>query len=248
MVMMSTRMPIGRRVARRLRHEWIRSWMKYAGLHYFGRIATRLATLAAPPYFARTYLAGLNTGGYVSPSATIYHADFRFGRNVFVGERVVIFQESEGGPIELGDKVHLMDDTYLLTAPGGSIRIGAGTHIQFRCNLTALLAPIEIGCGVNVGPNCAFFPYDHGFDPGGLIMNQPCQTKGGIVVGDDAWLGNGVTVLSGVRIGKGAVIGAGSVVTHDVPDGAIAVGLPARVIKMRSDLAKTTKTLVHQPR
>ena len=91
-------------------------------------------------------------------------------------------------------------------------------------------------------------PSDHGFDPGDLIMRQPLQTKGGIVVGDDAWLGFGVIVLSCVRIGKGAVIGAGSVVTHDVPDGAIAVGVPAQVIKMRSDLAKTPSTLVHQSR
>lgn len=53
---------------------------------------------------------------------------------------------------------------------------------------------------------------------------------------DGAWLGVGVIVLGGVRIGAGAVIGAGSVVTQDVPDGAIAVGVPARVVKMRSEL------------
>jgi acetyltransferase-like isoleucine patch superfamily enzyme len=51
-------------------------------------------------------------------------------------------------------------------------------------------------------------------------------------------LGFGVIVLSGVRIGKGAVIGAGSVVTQDIPDNAIACGNPARVVKMRSDLDK----------
>jgi acetyltransferase-like isoleucine patch superfamily enzyme len=45
-----------------------------------------------------------------------------------------------------------------------------------------------------------------------------------------------VIVLDGVRIGKGAVIGAGSVVNRDIPDEAIAVGNPARVIKMRSSL------------
>ena len=43
-------------------------------------------------------------------------------------------------------------------------------------------------------------------------------------------------MLSGVRIGKGAVIGAGAVVTDDIPDGAIAVGAPARVVKMRSEV------------
>jgi acetyltransferase-like isoleucine patch superfamily enzyme len=64
------------------------------------------------------------------------------------------------------------------------------------------------------------------------------QSKGSIVIGDEAWLGFGVIVLGGVRIGEGAVIGAGSVVTQDVPDGAIAMGVPARVVKMRSDLAQ----------
>ena len=43
-------------------------------------------------------------------------------------------------------------------------------------------------------------------------------------------------MLSGVRIGKGAVIGAGSVVTKDIPENAIAFGVPARVVKMRNEL------------
>ena len=232
----------------RFKDLWIRFWMKYAGLQYFGRIATRLATAAAPPYLGRIYLAGLNTRGYISPSAAIYHDDIKLGRNVFVGDRVVIFQDHQGGPVELGERVHLMDDTYIETGSGGSLKIGATTSIQPRCKLEAYLASIEIGCGVQVGAHCGFFSFDHGMAPGHLIMRQPCQTKGGIVIGDDAWLGFGVIVLSGVRIGQGAVIGAGSVVTHDIPGGAIAVGVPARVIKMRSDRATTTSTLVHQTR
>jgi acetyltransferase-like isoleucine patch superfamily enzyme len=59
------------------------------------------------------------------------------------------------------------------------------------------------------------------------------QSKGPIIIGDEAWLSAGVIVLSGVRIGKDAIIGAGSVVTKDVPDGAIASGNPASVIKIR---------------
>ena len=66
-------------------------------------------------------------------------------------------------------------------------------------------------------------------------MNQPLTTRGDIKVDNDAWLGFGVIVLSGVRIGEGAIIGAGSVVTRSIPDGAIAMGVPARVVKMRSD-------------
>jgi len=52
-------------------------------------------------------------------------------------------------------------------------------------------------------------------------------------IGDDVWLGYGVVVLDGVKIGSGAVIGANSVVTKDVPENAVAVGSPAKVIRMR---------------
>ena len=98
------------------------------------------------------------------------------------------------------------------------------------------MAPIRIGAFAEIAPNCAFYPYDHGYKANELIRCQPLQTKGGIVIEDDVWLGFGVIVLDGVKIGRGAVIGAGAVVTGDIPEGAIAAGVPARVTKMRSDL------------
>lgn len=52
-----------------------------------------------------------------------------------------------------------------------------------------------------------------------------------IHIGDDVWLGANVTILPGVRIGNNVVIGAGAVVTRDIPDDSLAVGVPARVIK-----------------
>ncbi len=57
----------------------------------------------------------------------------------------------------------------------------------------------------------------------------PCKP---ILICKGAWVGAGVTILPGIRIGKHAVVGASSVVTKDVPDYAVAVGNPARVIKM----------------
>jgi len=53
-----------------------------------------------------------------------------------------------------------------------------------------------------------------------------------VVIEDRVWLGEGVMVLSGVKIGKGSVVGAASVVTKDIPAYSIAVGSPARVVKM----------------
>jgi acetyltransferase-like isoleucine patch superfamily enzyme len=54
-------------------------------------------------------------------------------------------------------------------------------------------------------------------------------------IGNDVWIGHGALIMSGIKIGHGAVIGAGAVVTKDVPDYAIVVGVPAKVLKYRFD-------------
>jgi len=214
--------------------KWSMFWMQFAGLGYLGRTATWIATWFAPPYKERRRLARYNSKGYVAPSATIHHSYLQIGTHIFIGDRVIIFRDTNGGLVELAERVHLHNDTCIQTGDGGSLKIGSDTHIQPRCQFSAYKGHIEIGCGVQIAPNCAFYPYAHGIAPGELIKQQPLQTKEGIIVDDDAWLGFGVIVLDGVRIGKGAVVGAGAVVTNDVPDGAIAVGVPARAIAMRS--------------
>lgn len=221
----------------RIKKFWARLWMRHAGLSSWGRVATRLACWSTPPFYGRQHLAKLNRNGFISASATIYHNDLHLGTGVFVDDHVLIYQDAGGSFVELRERVHIFRQTIIQTGKGGTVTIGANSFLQPRCQLSAYQAPIRIGRGVQIAPNCAFYPYDHGIAPGELISKQPLKTKGGILVEDDAWLGFGVIVLDGVRIGKGAVIGAGSVVTQDVPDGAIAVGVPARVVKIRSDLA-----------
>lgn len=216
--------------------------MRFAGLSSFGRIATRLATWFVPPYYGRCYLARLNRKGYISPTATICHDNLRLGENIFIGDRVVIYKDIDGGKVELGKRVHIYGDTFIQTGRGGSIKIGNDSHIQPRCQLSAYLSNIHIGCRVQIAPNCAFYPYDHGMEPDRPIIEQPLQTKGGINIGDDVWIGFGVIVLDGVKIGRGAVIGAGSVVTHDIPDYAIATGIPARVIRKRGEMITKENT------
>jgi acetyltransferase-like isoleucine patch superfamily enzyme len=178
----------------------------------------------------------MNRKGYIDPTATIYHSDLQLGNHVFIGDRVIIFQRENGGPVELGDRVCIYRDTIIETGYGGSLTLGEQASIHPRCQLNAYKAPIQIGRGVMIAPNCAFYAYDHGVAPGMPIREQPLQSRGPIVVGDEAWLGVGVIVLGGVRIGEGAVIGAGSIVTRDVPVNAIAAGVPAKVIKMRNQL------------
>jgi acetyltransferase-like isoleucine patch superfamily enzyme len=223
-------------VFRKLEIKWTRFWMGYAGLTRFGRFATRLATLFAPPHKASASLARMNRKGYIAPSATLYHPAVQFGANVFIGDRVIIFQAKNGGPVKLGDRVCILRDTIIETGEGGKLSLGNDVYIHPRCQLNAYLSAIEIGCGVLIAANCALYPHNHGISPKRPIREQPLQTKGPIIIGEHAWLGAGVIVLGKVRIGKGAVIGAGSVVTNDIPDMAIATGVPARIVKMRTDL------------
>ena len=84
-----------------------------------------------------------------------------------------------------------------------------------------------------IGPDCHFYPYNHGIASGVMMQQQPLGTKGDIVVEDDVWIGRGATVLSGVTIKKGSVVGAGALVTRNVPAGTIVAGNPARVMGRR---------------
>jgi carbonic anhydrase/acetyltransferase-like protein (isoleucine patch superfamily) len=56
-----------------------------------------------------------------------------------------------------------------------------------------------------------------------------------VTIGNDVWIGTNVTIFAGITVGHGAVIGTGAIVTRDIPDFAVAVGVPARVIKYRHD-------------
>ena len=221
-----------------LSKQWRRFWMHYAGISRFGKFSTWLATLSLPPYYGRVYLSKMNSKGYVSPKAILSHPLLGLGKNIFIDDGVMIYQDEDGGPVELGDGVQLFRETIVQTGQGGSIKVGPLTHIQPRCQLSAYKAPISIGRGVEIAPYCAFYPYGHGMVEGQPIRRQPLQSKGGITIEDDAWLSVGVIVLDGVRIGKGAVVGAGAVVTKDIPENTICSGVPARVIKMRGSSYK----------
>ena len=96
-------------------------------------------------------------------------------------------------------------------------------------------APVTFGDNVFIAPNCGFYTAGHPLDV--ATRNAGKQYSLPIVVGNNVWIGGGVSVLLGVTIGDGVVIGAGSVVTHDIPSGFLAVGNPCRPIR-RIDTAQ----------
>ena len=90
---------------------------------------------------------------------------------------------------------------------------------------------IEIGNDVWTGHNVYITDQNHGYEDVTRPISQQSQPERAVKIGDGSWLGYGSVVLPGVTIGKHVVVGANSVVTHDIPDFSVAVGVPAKVIK-----------------
>lgn len=167
------------------------------------------------------------------------HVTLRGARKIHLGDGVTIDDDcvldarGENGSIQVHDKVLLARST-IVRARDGVLILGDGTDVGSGCIL-GTDSRLELGKNVLV----AAFTYlvaggNHNFDdPEVPVIQQGCTSKGGILVGDGAWLGARVTVLDGVKIGADAIVGAHSLVTGDVPPLTIAYGCPARVVRKR---------------
>lgn len=107
---------------------------------------------------------------------------------------------------------------------GATLALGGG-YTNHNLNLSCFDS-VTIGKGVVISENVTIRDSDdHTLVGASKPMTQP------IVIGDHVWIGMNVTILKGVTIGNGAIIAAGAVVTKDIPDNALAGGVPARVLK-----------------
>jgi uncharacterized protein (TIRG00374 family) len=163
----------------------------------------------------------------------------RHPHKITVGKRCVIeeycslsAQGDDQSGITLGEEVLLGRGTVLGTR-NGTIEIGDFSNIGANCRL-GTTTRIRFGKHVLLAANCYIGGAQHKFDRLDVpIMRQGYESKGGVVIEDDVWLGAGVMVLDGVTIGTGSVIGAAAVVTKDVPPYSIALGIPAKVVGTR---------------
>lgn len=112
---------------------------------------------------------------------------------------------------------------------GHGITIGSDTFINYDCIMLDG-GRISIGRHCKIGPRCQFFTPQHPLDY--MERRSPVETCHPITIGDDCWLGGGVTVCPGVTIGPRCIIAAGSVVVRDIPADSLAAGSPA-VVKRR---------------
>jgi len=134
-----------------------------------------------------------------------------------------------GGTITLGERVQLRAvpwATELAALPGGRLEIGAGTFVNAGVSLCAGEL-VRIGSRCQIGPRVMIVDNDFHIAGDPLRRSRPRP----VVLDDLVWVGAGAMVLKGVHVGRGATIAAGSVVTKDVPTGAVVAGVPARVIR-----------------
>ena len=114
------------------------------------------------------------------------------------------------------------------------LTIGNGCNFGEYNHITAVNR-IVIGDNLLTGRFVLITDNSHGLFEMVELNKHPSHrqvvSKGEVVIGDNVWLGDKVSILPGVHIGDGCIIGANSVVTHDVPNFSIAAGNPAKVIK-----------------
>lgn len=112
----------------------------------------------------------------------------------------------------------------------GVLEIGDGTAFNVGCWI-GVTTRVRIGANSLIGPMVTVTDGNHSFDRvGDPIWAQGLDTRE-IDIGSDVWIGAKATIINSV--GDGAVIGANAVVTKPIPAGAVAVGVPARVVRMR---------------
>ena len=208
-----------------------------------GGLCMRLAGSLRGPYKDRRILATLTANPYVSPRAQIHcprdaasRPRLVIGPQCFIDDDVVIYAHHDGGQVRLGAGVHIYRGTIIEIGQGGNVFIDDHSHIQAYCNIKGFLKSTIIGKNVQVAPHCGFSPYEHSFgDLAVDIRDQEITSAGDIVLEDNVWLGLHVQVLDGVTIGHGTVVGAGAVVTKRPAPNSVAVGVPAKVVRRRSE-------------
>lgn len=160
-----------------------------------------------------------------------------FPRFSHLGFRSVIYSPLKidcGKNIYIGKDVRICYKTWLAANPltGKSARL----EIRDGCvigNFNHIYSTHSIVLHKNVLTADKVYISDnlHGYvDINVPILKQPIVQKGCVEIGEGSWLGENVCVI-GAKIGKHCVIGANSVVTKDIPDYSVAVGIPAKVIK-----------------
>ncbi len=181
--------------------------------------------------------------GYIPGNNSIsLHASISKGLKLTLGRgarirEYVQLQGGGSGVVTIGENSNVGPFVMLEAQPGGSITIGSGCGINAFCVIYGG-GGVTIGDNTRIACHVVIVANNHNIDDVSKNIRDQGFTAEGIRVGSDVWIGAGARILDGVHIGDHAVIGAGAVVTKDIPEYAVAVGVPARVLRLRGEEKK----------
>ncbi len=138
------------------------------------------------------------------------------------------FRVARGARVRFGEGC-VLDRGFDLESRG-VVEVGDRTVFGHHCTVAADRSVI-IGRHCLLAELVSVRDHDHAFDEVDRVVLDQGRVTAPVRIGDNVWLGAKVTVTKGVTIGSDVVVGAHAVVTSDLPDGCVAVGIPARVIR-----------------
>lgn len=151
------------------------------------------------------------------------------GKRCSIGKNSVI-SGYKGGYLNIGNNVRISCYCKLATC-GGKLIVDDNVQIGDYCTITAQ-GGVFIENNVLMADKINIIANQHRYEDISVPIMGQGQISKPIYIKSGTWIGINVTVLDGVTIGKNCIIGANSVVTKDIPDFSVAVGTPARVIKL----------------
>jgi len=178
-------------------------------------------------------LGHVGTGTSIDPTVI-----FEFPEKIWVGDRCILHRGAKLVGVShyeigicLGDGTKVHENAFLNSYSGRiicerNVYIGHGSIV---CGHGGLF----IGENTMISGLCYVIPANHIFTDVDIPLRFQGETRRGIRVGRNAWIGAGSVILDGVTVGDSAVVGAGAVVSRDIPPWAVAMGVPAKVVRYR---------------
>lgn len=158
----------------------------------------------------------------------LHSKNLKFGKRVIIKKGCII-DAGGSSKIEIGDDVVIQERACLLNYNGKGIFIGKGTNINRNCILYG-------HGGLNIGENCliaansTIVTSNHNYKNAKMLIREQGETRKGVAIKNNVWIGVNATILDGVIIGNNSVVGAGSVVKKEVDKNCIVAGVPSKII------------------